>query len=202
MLIFLALFIVFLIWFRVKLKRSNSNNSSENKAFWEREEKANFSRKQTLDSLSYLKVPEDALPFLNTGDEKEAYWQKQVKECLERKMLNLSEYTNTDLKEMYGVANLEELSNCDQNFLLFIRALSQWGNLLYEQEDFVRAKQVMEYSLSIGSDISTVFIVLGNIYAREGAIKKVDELIDIIEASDMSLKESTIKQLKLCKIEY
>ena len=69
-------------------------------------------------------------------------------------MLNLSAYSNTDLKEKYGVVNLEELSNCDQNYLYFIRALSNWGRYLYEHDDPDRAQKVMELSLRIGSDIS------------------------------------------------
>lgn len=200
--VFLICIIVFVIWFRVKLKQSNSTKSIENDAYWEREEKANFSRAKDINSLSYLIVPEETLPFASFPDEIELDLEREVSECSKRKMLNLSAYSNTDLKEQYGIANLEELSNCDQNFLLFIRALSKWGKYLYEKEDYSRAKQIMEYSLSIGSDISNVFVILGNIYAREGNLTKVDELITIAENSDFALKASIIKQLKLCKIEY
>ena len=59
----------------------------------------------------------------------------------------------------------------------------------------------MEYSRSIGSDISSVYTVLGNIYAREGNLDKVDELICDVENSDFALKSSMLKQLKLCKLE-
>lgn len=107
-------------------------------------------------------------------------------------MINLAAYSNTDLKEQYGVANLEELSNCDQNFLFFIRALANWGTYLYEKE-YARSRQIMEYSHTIGSDISSVYTVLGNIYAMEGDIAKVDELIAEVEQSDFSLKASIIK---------
>jgi len=82
-------------------------------------------------------------------------------------MINLSGYTNTDLKELYGVANLDELSAYDQNFLLFIRNLSIWGKYLYEKNDFARSKQIMEYSLSIESDISSVYTTLGQAISRK-----------------------------------
>ncbi len=199
--IFLICIIVFVIWLRVKLKQNHSDYSEKNTAFWAREEQANFVRRQDISSLPYLKVPEDALPFIEPIDETEQQLQKEVKECAARKMLNLSGYTNTDLKEKYGFANLEELSNCDQNFLYFIHALNKWGKYLYEHEDFARTKEIMKYSLSIGSDISNVFITLGNIYARENSPDKIDELIATVEKSEITLKDSIVKQLKLCKLE-
>lgn len=200
--LFFICFILFVIWFRVKMKQNNSATSAENDAFWEREKNANFARSKDISTLSYLTVPNDALPFsAHTDDEQEAFLEKEVKECSERKLLNLSAYSNTDLKEQYGIANLEELSNCDQNFLLFIRALSNWGSYLYEKKDFSRAKQVMEYSLSIGSDISSVYTTLGHIYASEGNIQKINELITEVTDSEIPLKDSIIKQLQLCKLE-
>lgn len=197
----LIFIIVFAIWFRVKMKQSKSDISAKNEAFWKREQEANFTRKQDISSLPYLKFSKESLPFTDTPDETEDTLQKEVIECGQRKMLNLSSYTNTDIKEKYGFANLEELSNCDQNFLLFIRALSKWGKYLYEQEDFSRAKKVMEYSISIGSDISVVFVTLGHIYAKENCPAKVDELIHLVEQSDFNLKNAILKQLKLCKLE-
>lgn len=200
--VFLICIIVFVIWFRVKLKHNNSTKSTDNDAFWEREKKANFARRKDIESLSYLVVPDGTLPFASAPDELEQEYEQEVLECSKRKMLNLSAFSNTDLKEQYGVSNLEELSNCDQNFLLYIRALSKWGTYLYEQDDYSRAKQIMEYSLSIGSDISSVYVTLGNIYAKEKNFAKVDELIYTVENSDFALKSSIIKQLKLCKLEY
>jgi len=187
------------------MRKSNSSVDEENKAFWEREKQANFARTRDISTLNYLTVTEEELPFSTSSaslDEREADLEQRVRETSQRKMLNLSAYSNTDLKEQYGIANLEELSNYDQNFLLFIRALANWGSYLYEKEDYSRSRQIMEYSHSIGSDISSVYTTLGNIYAREGNMAKVDELIAEVEQSDFSLKNSIVKQLKLCKLEY
>ncbi len=117
-------------------------------------------------------------------------------------MLNLTGYTNTDLKEQYGAGNLDELTDWDQNFMYFIRALSQWGAYLYQKKDYARTKAVMEYSIEIGSDISAVYTTLGEIYAREHDWEKVDGLISLVDDSDFALKESILKKLKLTKLEY
>lgn len=203
--LFFICFIVFVIWLRVKMRKSNSAISESNNAFWEREAKANFARSRDISELNYIVVTEKDLPFsasLSTlTDEREADLEQQVLDSSKRKMINLSNYTNTDLKEQYGIANLEELSNCDQNYLIFIRNLANWGTFLYEKEEYPRAKQIMEYSLSIDSDISSVYVTLGHIYAREGNPSKIDELIFTVEQSDFSLKSSILKQLTLCKLE-
>lgn len=199
--IFLICFIVFAIWLRVKMKRGNSGKE-ELDAFLERENQANFARKQDISNLDYLSVNLDDLPFVESSDAKEISLQNEVRKNGQRKMIDLSAYTNTDLKEKYGPANLEELSDCDQSYLLFTRNLSLWGTYVYEKEDYTRAKVIMEYAKNIGSDISSVYTTLGNIYAREGDFKKVDALIEEVEASDFALRASILKTLKLLKLEY
>lgn len=200
--IFFICFIVFLIWFRVKMKQSNSTSKEASESFWEREEKANYARRQDISNLDYITVEESDLPFASEMDEKEAELVREVKSKMQHKMLNLSGLTNTDLKERYGFANLETLSGCDQNFMYFIRSLSRWGDYLFTQGDFTRSKQIMEYSKSLGSDISTVYVTLGKIYASEGDTAKLEELITFVEDSSFALKDSIINKLKLCRLEY
>lgn len=202
--LFLLFFIVFLIWFRVKMKQNNSVHSQEDMAYWEREQKANFVRKQDISHLEHLVVSLEKLPFSKDAvlDEEERHLEEQVKKTASKDMMNLSGYSNTDLKEQYGMGNLDELTELDQNYMYFIRALSQWGVYLCTHEQYDRSRQVMEYSRSIGSDISSVYTTLGEIYARAGESRKIDELIDFVEASDFALKDSILKKLKLSKLEY
>lgn len=200
--LFLVTFIVFIIWFRVKMKRNNSTISEADAAFWERERKANFTRKRDISQLELLDADLESLPFSPNPDEREAELSDRVRACASAKMLNLTGYSNTDLKEQYGAGNLDELTEWDQNFMYFIRALSQWGSYLYQKKDYARTKAIMEYSIEIGSDISTVYTTLGEIYAREHDWEKVDKLISLVDASDFPLKESMLKKLKLTKLEY
>lgn len=200
--LFLVTFIVFIIWFRVKMKQNNSPISEEDAAFWERERRANFARKRDISHLELLAVDLESLPFSQNPDEREGELAAKVRECAAAKMLNLTGYSNTDLKEQYGTGNLDELTEWDQNFMYFIRALSQWGTYLYQKKDYARTKTIMEYAINIGSDISTVYTTLGEIYAREHNWEKVEELITLVEASDFPLKDSMLKKLKLTKLEY
>lgn len=199
--LFLICFIVFVIVIRVKMKHTDSAATAAQEAFWEREAKANFARARDIHTLDYIVVPENTLPFCSTEDEKEEDLQRQVQKCIASKMLNLSQFSNTDLKEQYGAANLDELSECDQNFSSFSRALSNWGSYRYEQQDFAAAKRILEYAHSLQCDISTIYVTLGHIYAKENQLQKLDALIQEIEASDNPLKASISKQLQLCRLE-
>lgn len=79
--VFFICFIVFIIWFRVKMKRSNSSVSEENEAFWEREKQANFARTRDISTLDYLTVADTKLPFSASDaslDEREADLEQQV----------------------------------------------------------------------------------------------------------------------------
>lgn len=200
--LFLVTFIVFIIWFRVKMKRNNSTISEENVTFWERERQSNFVRKKDISHLELLTVDLSQLPFIDNPDEREEELTATVRKYADTRMMNLSGFSNTDLKEQYGTGNLEELTQWDQNFMYFIRSLNQWGVCLCKIKDYARSKVVMEYSVSIGSDISTVYTTLGEIYAREDNLAKIDELIELVAATDFLLKDAIIKKLKLSKLEY
>lgn len=200
--LFLVTFIVFIIWFRVKMKRNNSTISEENVTFWERERQSNFVRKKDISHLELLTVDLSQLPFIDNPDEREEELTATVRKYADTRMMNLSGFSNTDLKEQYGTGNLEELTQWDQNFMYFIRSLNQWGVYLCKIKDYARSKVVMEYSVSIGSDISTVYTTLGEIYAREDNLAGIDGLIEQVAASDFLLKDAIIKKLKLSKLEY
>ena len=111
MLIFLALFILFVLIMNYYIRKNNRLQDNLEKNFWDREHEANFSRKKDISNLNYLIITEDKIPQnLHTDAE------KTLLELCNKKMLNLSGKTNTDLKLEYGVANLEELSLCDSRF--------------------------------------------------------------------------------------
>lgn len=190
-------FIVFILWFRVKSKQADNKTNNPKEEFLRREYEANFTRKKDISDLDYLIIPENALPFTETEEAEEAGLQKDVKDIISRKILNLSGISNTDLKLKYGHANLDLLSEYDQNFSNLLRSLDNWGSYLYNsKEDKKAAKQVLEYSVSIGSDITRTYTTLANIYLGENSPDKVQSLIDKAENSDFFMKDSIVSKLK------
>ena len=70
--------------------------------------------------------------------------------------MNLIGISNTDLKKSYGPANLELLSIYDQNYSRYIRTLQLMAECIYEEYPD-KAAAILEYCISIGTDISGTY---------------------------------------------
>ena len=174
--VFFICFIVFVLWFRVKTKQSKSE-SVWDEEFWEKERQANFTRKKDISDLKFLEIDVSKLPFSDSADGEEEQLQSEVKRLSSEKLLDLSGYTNSDIKIEFGQVNFDELSEYDQNFQLLHRALDRWGVYLFEQGDCSRSRQILEYALSLGSDISSSYVTLGKIALQNDDLERVQELI-------------------------
>ncbi|MBP3459381.1 MAG: hypothetical protein J6K58_09240 [Lachnospiraceae bacterium] len=196
--VFFICFILFIIWMNVKSKQENKKNSTWNEEFWEKERKANFVRKKNIEDLDYIIVTENDLPFSATAAGEEKDLQEQVRNLLSQKMLNLSGKSNTDLKLEYGTANFSTLSEYDQNYTLLIRSLGQWGSFLHKNVPGadIRARQILEYAISLGSDITGTYLSLAEIYLADNDIEKIQQLMKQVDDSEFYMKESIIRQLK------
>lgn len=188
-----------LIWVGVlqfKLMKSNSKEADSSAAFWERERKANFTRKQPLPVDDYIKVPLDKLPFSKTDIPEERDIQNQIEILSKEPILNVSNMTNTDIKLTYGSGNFHLISQYDQNFLLLQRLLSQWGVLLYESGKKDDAKTVLEYSISLESDISKTYLTLASIYEEEQDYVSIQDLMDTVKKLNTLMKDSILRHLE------
>lgn len=194
---FLASFIVFIIWLSYEIKKSRRAIDRQQKTFWEREREANRTRKKPLDTLDYIAVPLHALPMdICNG-------QPQVDECLDlvrslagQKIVNFTGYSNTDLKLMYGAPNITLLSEYDQNYTLLVRTLQKWASLLYEQGYQNEAKTILEYAVSIRTDVSGTYRLLASVYRTEGAPEKIDDLIETAMTLNSSMKDVIVRTLR------
>ncbi len=188
------LIIIFLIAYE---KRKNSKLSEEeSRKFWERESMANLTPSKDLSDLNYVDISFSALPFDPNASGEFLAVQKELELLKDRKFVNLTGYTNTDLKLAYGRANLDLLSSYDQNFTLLTRALHKWGTLLYEAERFFEAETVLETSIACGTDVSKTYTTLAEIYVKTKKTEKIKSLIDSAQMIHTVIKEATIKELE------
>ena len=89
--------------------------------FFERERLANSTRKQDISHLDYIVLDLSLLPMGKTQDPSIKKLEDTLTELSQKQILDLSDKSNTDLKMMYGPANLDTLWECDDNY----HALSQ-----------------------------------------------------------------------------
>ena len=82
----------------------------------------------------------------------------------EKKILNLSGFTNTDLKLEYGVGNLTELTDYDNNYVTLSRSLARIAELLTEQGLKKEAAAFLEFGIATHTDIGKNYTLLAGYY--------------------------------------
>lgn len=192
----LTLFLIFIIWTTIKRKKAEKIEQKNIDSFWEREYAANQVLKKDISHLNYIKIPLDTLPLNHSSDETLSPFEEKISELASEPILNLSGMTNTDLKLNYGVANLDFLSKCDQNFVTLTKTLYAWGQALYDLDHMEDAVTVLEYGIQCETDISGHYTLLASIYQERGEDFKIQNLILAAEKTHTLMKDSIIKKLK------
>lgn len=168
--------IIFIVVVSYKRFKANRINQAAENAFWNRENAANSTRKQDISHLDYIQFSNVTLPFALFRDDILKECEQQVLTLKEKKILNLTGISNTDLKLKYGPANLPLLTQYDQNFTLLVRTLNTWGQRLNELNHPEEAVSVLAFAVSIGSDIKTTWQLLAKLYAQSGETEKLKAL--------------------------
>lgn len=175
-------------------KKSDQINAESKRRFWEREEKSNFVRKKDISNLDYISIPVDRLP-LNETDEELCEYQNTILHLAERKILNLTGMTNTDLKMEYGVANLPLLTEYDDNYTTLVNTIAKWGARFFALNMTSQAITVLEYGITIKTDVSRNYLLLADYYCEMNRPDEVERLIKCAEQIDTLIKPSLIKKL-------
>lgn len=191
----LACILVFVLWLSYELKKS-SGHAKGKKSFLELDAEANSVRKKPLDSLHYITIPTESLPFFSGIDEKLTSYQETVQMLSKKPIVNLSGITNIDLKMEYGAANLPILSQYDQNFTLLARTLLQWGTRLHELGYDHEAVQVLSFGIDCQTDARGNYILLAQLYQAQGNQSAIEHLISVAETLRTSQKDGICRELK------
>lgn len=172
-----------------RFKKSHGQSHEE---FLEQESKANSVRKADISALPYIEIPLDELPLDALSACGYVSLAEELRALASVKILNLSMYTNTELKLMYGPANLTALSDCDDAYTSLIMLLNKIGASLLEADRPDDAEKFLSFAVSIGSDITTSYTMLATLYAEKHDTNRLDQLIQKAD-SITSLSGKTIQ---------
>lgn len=204
---FFASFLVFILILQHNLRKNAKAQEREEDKYWKHEFEANHIRKQSLDDLTYITFPADSFYPIQLLDAKTCpeFLEKnpEVKEILSRflflesqKIVNLTEYTNTELKYKYGVSNLNLLTEYDTNYNELITLLHNYGSIFAKEKYESQALFILEYAISIGTDISGTYLLLADIYQKNGQYDKIQWLKKEAEKISTSRKDSIVRKLQ------
>ena len=178
----LASFIILLAVISHLIRKHNRIMESEQQSFWSKERAANNVRKKPLDDLNYITIPFEKLPCdTYVTEPKIADILDSLHVLSERKIVNLTGITNTDLKLTYGTANITALTEYDQNFTSLVTTLQKWAETLYDLGAVTEAKTILEYAVSVESDVSGTYEMLASMYKATGDRGALDALIEKAE---------------------
>ena len=194
---FLGAFILFTLIISYNLKKQARRNRRNEQDFWTRENQANSVRRKPLDNLIYIRIPLEQFPTHLLND------NSTVLECIAtletlaaQKIVNLTGWSNTDLKLEYGTANITVLSEYDQNYTLLVRTLQKWADELinagYEKE----ASTIMEFAVSTNTDVSNTYYRLADYWISHGESFQVERLIHTAEGLRSSNRNAIVRHLK------
>ena len=192
---FLGLFIMLIAAISFHSKRSSRRQQELNDSFWEREQKANFTRRQDISGLPYINIPFEDFSIGAFTDEELNEIEEKLQSFRDKKILNLNGQTNTDLKLQYGPANLPVLTECDQNFTDMLWVLTCYINRLFELEQPEAAIKVLEFCIETGSDISSQYVQLAEYYKAHGQQRKIEKLKEKAGSLDSLMKTSILQKL-------
>lgn len=178
------------------IKRSNARREDEEEEFWERERQANATRRKSLDGLDYISVPIESLPVsLHTDDETIMEYINTLTDLSSVPIVNLTGYSNTDLKLEYGAPNIDLLSLYDQRYTTLVSTLQRWADKLDEYGETEAVKTILEFAVSTRSDVSKSYKRLASIYNAEGNIEAIQKLLPIAQSLKSPMKDSIIKAI-------
>lgn len=194
---FFASFIVFCLWLGYEIHKSRNKAEQDSYDFWEKEAQANNTRKKSLDNLDYIKIPFDSLPTTVCGEDPVImeYWET-LKVLSENPIVNFTGISNTDLKLMYGAPNIDLLSRYDQNYTILVRTLQKLAQTLYDKQYLTEACQILEFAVSVRTDITGSYKLLASIYQQKGQPEKILDLIPIAEGLNTSLSKRIVSMLE------
>lgn len=194
---FFASFIIFMLVLSRAMRKQTRLMKESEKKFWDKEHAANHVRSKPLDSLDYIHIPFDALP-MDTMTENPI-----VADCIhtlqnlsEQPIVNLTGYTNTQLKQTYGTANITALTSYDQNYTLLVCTLQKWADTLYASGYQEETRRILEFALQTHTDVSKTYYILAEIYQAQGEAFRIQELIKQAETIRSVSRKVIVRKLQ------
>lgn len=191
------IFATFFLWVKYEVKKHTRYDQKLEKDFKEREWEANTTRKKSLDNLSYITIPLEILPMDVLNEDEEINACIETLQALSKeKIVDFTGISNTDLKLTYGVANLPLLTEYDQNHTTLVITLQTFAQKLFDNGYIKESEIVLEYSISCGTDISSTFRLLAQIYKEKGETGKLTSLKESAEKLNSDRKKSIVRMLQ------
>ena len=179
--------LIIILILRLFMMKNNKKPDKQMEDFWEKEHAARFARNIDISNLDLYSPDLSCLPFNDDAERDLLTLQEKVKQSANEPMHDFHEFSNTDLKLKYGQGNFALISKYDQNFMYFTRDIFQWGKYLYNNNQADNARIVLEYLISLTSEIGGAYVMLGNIYKERGELDNILSLVSFVDSMNSKI---------------
>ncbi|HKL79315.1 MAG TPA: hypothetical protein VJ888_02640 [Mobilitalea sp.] len=193
--VYFTILIIFALWLNYEIHKISRIDKKKNDQFWKNERLANLSRRTNISGLEYITIPLDTLPMSDVEDSTINSYRDIIRSLSDKMIVNLTGLTNTDLKLKYGVANLNLLSEYDNNYTILVSMLHKWGERLYNKGYIKEAIPVLEYSVMCLTDVRKTYLLLAKIYMEQNTPEQIDPLLDILPFTKIVRKDKLSEEL-------
>lgn len=200
--VYFVCFIIFCGWLFYEQRKASRKEKKISDDFWAREAKANNTRKKDISHLPLLAITEEELPIGDSTDESVLYYIDHLRKQIKMPMMDLSAYSNTDLKLAYGVGNFQILSEYDENYNTFLLTLSNLGRAYARAGNFACAKDTYLLALQYGSMKLSDYTDLAHVYLQLKEPQSITSLIQNVDSSEHPRKKSIIENLQHIQNQY
>ncbi len=195
----LASIILFGLILNHAIRKNNAAYRKVREEFWQKERAANASPLQSIDNLPYIRFPENLPLRVPSENPRIEEYQKTLLNLSEKKILNLTGLSNTDLKMQYGAKNLDDLSKADQNFTVVCRTALNLARSYLEEGHAEEAEALLHFGTEIGSDIKENWTILAELVLEK---KDHEGLKGILEKTSSIPDENSRKHIRKLMEDY
>lgn len=200
--VYLICFLIFIAWLFYEQQKNQKQEKKISDDFWAREAEANRTRKKDISQLPLLHVQESEIPLADTDNASVLYYIDHIRNLIKSPMIDLSDFSNTDLKLSYGVGNFKLLSEYDENFSNFLLALTNLARAYTDAGFLSEAQDTYRLAFYYGSQKVADYTGLAQVYLRMEQPERVTELIKEVETSAHPHKASITQALQEVLTQY
>jgi len=175
-LIILSVLLIIFIAYMARRHRSKQENIHER--FLDEEDAANAVRKKELEPEIFFVADLSGLPEISEDD------PYQVVRAAKRQMIRFTEpVSNLELKQKYGVSQMDIIAQYEENFNEFLKALTNWAEGLADEGNGRSALAILEYALTLGSEFRSTYKLAADILAAYQDAGALETLLDFTSAN-------------------
>ena len=181
----IVLILIFWMLLRIANRKAAKDAQDVTTKMLNEDHLANSVRTKEIEQSRFFVPDLSKLPVRKFADGQEgsvtAQRQAKAVELGGKKMLHITGMSNVDLKKAFGAAQLDAIANYEENFSKYMHAMRFWAEALITAGKTAEAQQVLEASVTAGSELSQTYTLLADIYAQAGDFDSLTKLRDSLQ---------------------